>query len=397
MTFRNNHYVPEWYQRYFLPAGSGELYVLDKRAERTKTLPDGRVVPIRPWELLRRGPGKFLRHTDLYTTQVLGTANTEIEQMLFGTIDDKSARAHAMLLKWPITLTRVPMPKYPMDWGNPAERIVEYTEYLDAQKLRTPKGLQVMVALAAGAGVKLDQNTLMVLMQKWRRHACTMWAEGLWELVTTTQDQVGFIFSDDPVTLYNGGVHPSTPFRVWQNDPVFLWRGTRLVMPLSRRDCLIITHVEHAREPLLERTRDNRRNARLFEQGIISFEDVHKVRDLTADQVATINYMIKVRAPRYVAGSAESDLFPERRVAPASWASIDGTLQHGGFAMKTAASEIMISYTDGSLLSSNDFGESTFVPGWFVRQQKRKEALKRRQQGGRKREAAEPVEQEMEA
>jgi hypothetical protein len=391
MTFRNNHYVPEWYQRHFLPAASGELHIFDKRAEKTKTLPDGRVIPIRPWELLRRGPRRFFCHEDLYTTQVLGKPNTEIEQMLFGALDDKGARAHAMLLKWPITKTRIPMPEYPVDCGNPAQRIADYTEYLDAQKLRTPKGLQTLLNLAAGAGVKLDQNTLMVLMQKWRRNQCTMWAEGLWEIVSTSQEEVGFIFSDDPVTLYNGGVHPFTPFAVWQTDPIFLWRGTRLVMPLSRRDCLIITHIEHAREPVLERARDNRRNARLFDQTIISLEDVHKVRDLNADQVATINFMIKTRAPRYVAGGAESGLFPERRVTPASWASIDATLQHGGFAMKTATSEIMVSYTDGSLLSSNDFGESTFVPGWFTRQQRQKDAAKRRQRTARKRAAATPV------
>jgi hypothetical protein len=143
---------------------------------------------------------------------------------------------------------------------------------------------------------------------------------------------------------------------------------------------------------VIDRARDNRRNARLFDQTIISFEDVHKVRDLTADEVATINYAIKVRAPRYIAGGAESDLFPEKRVTPESWGSVDATLQHGGFAMKTAVSDIMVSYKDGSLWATNDFGESTFVPASFVRQQKRKEALKRREEARRKRDKAIPVE-----
>ena len=43
--------------------------------------------------------------------------------------------------------------------GNPNDHLVGLIDYLDAQKIRTPKGLRLLKTLAAKTGFIADQNT----------------------------------------------------------------------------------------------------------------------------------------------------------------------------------------------------------------------------------------------
>lgn len=144
---RNNHYVPQWYQRGFLAPGQSRLFHLNLDPDR-KTLPDGRQVPrtaLHEW-----GSKNCFVEYDLYTTHFGPIVNDEVERYLFGVIDDlgaKAVRAFAL--------------------GNHAdvhESFQDFFEHMAAQKLRTPKGLD-WIRSCYGA---LGQVDLMVEMQTLR-------------------------------------------------------------------------------------------------------------------------------------------------------------------------------------------------------------------------------------
>lgn len=117
--------MPEWYQRRFMHYGQNSYFRLDLSPEMIRT-PAGRT--IKKGEVLSKGPNKFFYETDLYTTKYFNIENDDIEKYLFGRIDtDGSAAIAAMASD---------------DWMRKIHpHIVKYYEYLDAQRLRTPKGL----------------------------------------------------------------------------------------------------------------------------------------------------------------------------------------------------------------------------------------------------------------
>ncbi|MGB7035031.1 MAG: hypothetical protein WBD71_05850 [Xanthobacteraceae bacterium] len=200
-----------WYQQSFLAPGEGELFVFDKTPDHLIRLPNGITKAIKRRAISRRGPYKFLRLTDLYTTQYLGVVNDEIERKLFGLIDDRGADAVAMFKEWPTTERLDFHESIDRRHGDPNKHLVALIDYLDAQKIRTPKGLQLLKIIAAKAGFIADQNSLMMLMQQWRRFLCTMLAEGFWEIVGANLSDHKFICSDDPVTFYNCDHYPISP------------------------------------------------------------------------------------------------------------------------------------------------------------------------------------------
>lgn len=61
---RNNHYVPQWYQKGFTTE-SNKIHYLDLLPEQ-KTLPDGRIIKFNERKLL--SPSKCFSQYDLYTT-----------------------------------------------------------------------------------------------------------------------------------------------------------------------------------------------------------------------------------------------------------------------------------------------------------------------------------------
>jgi hypothetical protein len=254
--------------------------------------------------------------------------------------------------------------------GNPNDHLINLIDYLDAQKIRTPKGLWLLKTLAAKTGIIADQNTLMILMQNWRRFLCTMLAEGFWEIVGAGRSEHKFICSDEPVTLYNCDHYPNSPMCQFPYDPHIFERGTRVIFPLDSNHCLIISHYEHATDPKRSRARQHRRNARSFDQTLLTYLDVHRSRELDTEQVATINYLIKRRAVRYVAASRKNHLIPELVVGNPRWSEIDDTLHYEGFARKLASGETILKYADESVEFSSEFGERQFVPGWFVRRRR---------------------------
>jgi hypothetical protein len=367
---RNNHFVPVWYQQGFLASGEGELFVYDKTPDYTIRLPNGAIKPVRRRQLSRKGPYKFLRLTDLYTTQYFGVLNDEIERKLFGIIDDRGSHAAAMFLEWPNTDSLDFHHPIESRHDNPNDHLIALIDYLDAQKIRTPKGLRLLKTIAAKAGFIADQNSLMLLMQQWRRFLCTMLAEAFWEIVDAGKSEHKFIYSDDPVTFYNCDHYPNSQMCQFPYDPHIFERGTRVIFPLNSERCLIISHLEHATDPKRSRARQRRRNARAYDQAMLTYLDIHRTRVLTTREVATINYLIKKRAVRYVAGGSPEWLSPEGIVGEPRWSEVDSVLHYEGLARKLESGETITKYTDESVEFVNEFGERQFVPGRFVRRKK---------------------------
>lgn len=118
----------------------------------------------------------------------------------------------------------------------------------------------------------------MTLVQNIWKYYATTWSEGLWELVSAENSSVKFLLSDDPVTLYNCDLFPAAPECRYPHDPHPYLIGTRTVFVLDRNNCLIISNIEHAKDPTRARARKVRRNARSFDETLITYLDIHKER-----------------------------------------------------------------------------------------------------------------------
>ena len=158
---RLNHYVPIWYQNDFILGPRNTLQFLDRDPPKTK-LPNGTILVGN--ELVLRSPKQCFREKDLYTTRFGHTLNDEVEKFLFGEIDSNGATAVRAFA----SNKRQVMHKY-------FQRLFEY---LNAQKLRTPTGLDWI----KGRYPRLTQVDLMVEMQHLRHMHGTMWVECVREI-----------------------------------------------------------------------------------------------------------------------------------------------------------------------------------------------------------------------
>lgn len=286
---RNNHYVPQWYQEGFFEPSRNTYSYLDL-SPRRHTLSDGRVVTEK---------SKFVSPTsrafcqrDLYST-FFGTAvNDEIERKLFGDIDARGALAVRAFAG--------------EDAGEWHRHFTTFFEYLDIQKIRTPKGLDWLSAQYP----RLTQNELMFEMQGIRMMHCTIWTEGVREIVSAQDADVKFIVSDHPVTIYNHAIPPDAKGNGYSKEPSIALKGSQTIFPLNRDFCLILTNLEYAQDhsanPLEKRTfAGNYRNSMVRTDAII------RARKLTSEEVVRVNRVLKARAKRYIAAGKEEWLYPE--------------------------------------------------------------------------------------
>lgn len=346
---RNNHYVPQWYQRGFLPPEQSRLFHLNLDPD-CNTLPDGRQVPrtaLHQW-----GTKNCFVEYDLYTTHFGSIANDDIEKHLFGAIDDQGAKAVRAFAH-----------------GDPVEvheSFKDFFEYMAAQKLRTPKGLDWIRSCYA----QLDQINLMVEMQALRMMRCTMWAEGVREVVSAADSDVKFIVTDHPVTVYNPQIAPTAPDCAYPMDPMVASLGTQTVFALDANTCLIITHLEYAEEPDRQDLKRLRTNSRHLGMGMMRTDAFIRDRRLSRDEVITINHLLKSRAKRSIAAAHKDWLYPERYFS-GSWAQIahvllpkDDLWLFGG--------EIYAGYKDGRSGYWDEHGRTSKAHEFLTRKSPRK-------------------------
>lgn len=340
---RNNHYVPIWYQRGFLGTGQSQLCCLDLSPEE-KICYDGRIVRMNG--VKRRGLKSCFCEYDLYTTHFGTVVNDEIEKYLFGTIDQKGVKAVRDLIG-----------------GNPSEMhnsFQDFFEYLDAQKLRTPKGLD-WIKLHYPA---LSQTQLMVEMQGLRSMHCTMWTEGVREIVSAEESDVKFIVTDHPVTVYNAALPPTSPECSYPGDPLIELVGSQTVFALDANRCLILTHLEYTNNPGASNLTAPRTNARYCGQSIVRTDAFIRKRKISRDEVIAINYLLKSRARKYLAAAESTWLYPE--LFAGKWQDIakvllprDDLWQFGG--------ELYVGFEDGSTHYQDPFGRTSHAHKYLHR------------------------------
>lgn len=297
---RKHHYVPVWFQKRFLPEGQTSLYYLNLQP--FEQLPDGRQIKVR--EMYEWGPRNCFYRKGLYTIKVFGIRNDEIEEFLFGKIDNDGACAiNALSAK---------------NFKVLSDYFQKVFEYMDAQKLRTPKGLDWI----RSNYFQLSHLELMLEMQSLRTMHCTMWVEGVMEIVSAKDSDIKFIISDHPVTIYNPACPPNAKICQYPNEPPTAWKASQTIFPLDLNHCFILTNLEYARDPDGVDSVSSRTNPRHFAETITRWDTVIRDRRLKPEEVCAINYIVKTRARKYVAAAQLEWLYPEKWISHSDWESL---------------------------------------------------------------------------
>ncbi len=333
---RQNHYVPKWYQKGFILGSRGTLYRLDLDAA-SRQLPKGRKVVGRDVQL--RSPKRCFVQQDLYTTRIGRMITDEVERYLFGPIDATGALAVRAFA----------------DGNQQAihDRFQSFFEYLDAQKLRTPKGLDWIDIRYPN----LTQLDLMVEMQRLRNMHCTMWVECVREIVSAKQSDVKFIVTDHPVTVYNAACPPDSPMCLHPDDPPISLNGSQTVFALDADHCLILTNLENAKDPGAVDPLAQRQNARYSGSTLVRTNSMIRTRCLTPDEVVSINWLLKARSRRFLAAYEREWLFPERHNT-VLWEDIGKVLSPPSEGLWDFGGEIFVGHKDGSTSYRDPFGRA---------------------------------------
>lgn len=289
---RNNHYVPRWYQEGFFEEGRNTLRYLDMRPDNI-ILENGRIVPAKA--KFDAPTSRAFREIDLYSTFFGTSINDEIERRLFGAIDATGSSA-----------VRAFASDDPSEWHSHFRALFEY---IDSQKIRTPKGLDWLRAQYPS----LTQNELMREMQGIRMMHCTIWTEGVREIVSAESSSVKFIVSDHPVTIYNHAAGPETKLCAYPNDPSIALKASQTIFPMNRNFCLILTNLEYAQDPSTPPL-EKRTFARNFRSSIVRTDAFIRTRKLSDIDVIGINYILKARARRFIAAGRDEWLYPETAI-----------------------------------------------------------------------------------
>mgnify|MGYP001191888235 FL=1 len=298
--YRNNHYVPQWYQKRFLGQVGGErkFFYLDLRPDRVTS---GKRSHTRN-ALLRWGPKRCFVERDLYTTRLGTWQAVDIEKHFFGRIDANGSRAAV---------------EYFGTFSHPSvdqSALESMMRYMTLQRLRTPKGLTRLAEMAR----MQDKNAVLQAMQELQNMYGAMWTESVWSIADASGSPTKFIVSDHPVTVYNKACFPGSPTCRGAGDPEVWWSGTHTIFPLSAEKLLILTNLSWVRNPYgspLEAWP----NPRLFRSAIFNFLSIQTGRELAEEELWAINHVIKQRAYRYIAAAEEDWLYPEKYLSPLWW------------------------------------------------------------------------------
>jgi hypothetical protein len=333
-----NHYVPKWHQRRFLISGDGEakFFYLDVKPDVVVSR-NGRSHLRR--SILRWGPKKCFKEDHLYTTRFEGSQSDEIERRLFGPIDANGEKAVAFFSNYAFR-------------KGAGKAFQDLMEYMDIQRLRTPKGLDL---LRSNGAIK-DHNQLLFAMQRIQHVHVTIWSEAVWEVVSCQNSATKFIVSDHPVATYNRRCFPGASRCQYPHDPAIDLVGTHTLFPLDLEHCLIITNLEYVRDLDADPMR-GRANSRAFQPVQFDLRSVQTGRELVESDVLAINYIIKKRAARYVASAREEWLFPERHLVTTHWSRL-GTphfLMPDSRLVKFATG-MYVRYQSGAVFSADEYG-----------------------------------------
>jgi len=334
---RDNHYVPQWYQKGFLLKPSDKLHYLDLNPDKI-TIPDGRVITMN--SLKPKAVSQCFYQTDLYSTFFGVFINDEIEKKLFGEIDNTGSKAVRAFIGEDVS-----------DWHT---HFTNFFTYIDSQKIRTPKGLDWI----RNHYPNLNQNELMREMQGIRNMHCTIWSEGVREIVSAKESSVKFILSDHPVTIYNHACPTENEKCSYPNDPTIAFRGTQTIFPLDKDHCLILTNYEYAKNPNTENPTEKRTFARHNRNSLVRTDKFIRTRSLNEEDVKKINLILKTRARRYIAAPKKEWLYPEKDIS-LNWTELRQVLLPPEDELHWYGGEMYVGYEDGSTHYQDAFGRTT--------------------------------------
>jgi hypothetical protein len=227
--------------------------------------------------------------------------------------------------------------------------------YMDAQKLRTPKGLDFLRKLTDAADHRATLNMMGTLFQV---HA-TLWTESVWEVLCCDTSPTKFIIGDHPVTTYNKGQFPKSPACTYPLDSLVECVGTHTVFPLDLNRCLVITNLGYVRDPKINPTK-RRVNPRYFRNTVLDLRKIQTGRQIDENYVRNINYVIKSRAKRYVAAGEREWLYPEKHLRTRMWNKLGGT----DFLMPNPrkvsfSTQFLAAFKDGSAWGQDEYGRQS--------------------------------------
>ncbi|QTH16512.1 DUF4238 domain-containing protein [Pseudomonas corrugata] len=332
---RDNHFVPQWYQKGFMNDRDDQLCYLSHREIDLKNGNTKTVISKR-WHT----PAQQFYRKDLYSTFFGAEINDDIEHKLFGPIDDNGSKAIRAFLS--------------NDQSQWHHNFQNFFIYLDTQKLRTPKGLDWIKSKYP----ELSQLQLMMEMQSLRSMHCTLWSEGVRELVSAEDSDIKFIVSDHPVTVYNYACPPSSKLCGYPDDPDISLKGSQTIFPLSKNRCLILTNLEYAKKPDDVNPLEQRTNPTRVRPSMVSTIEFISSRKLSAVEVSQINHIIKSRAISSVAAGKEEWLYPENNIK-CDWGEIKRVLLPPMNELHRFGGEIYARFDDGSVHYQDAFGRTT--------------------------------------
>lgn len=345
---RDNHYVPQWYQRGFLNNPSDKMHYLDLNPDPI-ALPNGEIKI--PGGMRRYGTSRCFYKTDLYSTFFGPHINDEIETKLFGEIDNIGSRAVWAFIS--------------EDKAQWHRRFSDFFTYIDSQKIRTPKGLDWIKSNYPD----LSQNRLMIEMQGIRNMHCTIWSEGVREIVSAKNSRVKFILSDHPVTIYNYACPPDDVRCNYPNDPAIALKASQTIFPLDKDHCLILTNYEYAKSPDLPDPVEKRTFAKYNRNSLVRTDTFMRSRFLSDEDVRRINFIIKRRARRYVGAAKWEWLYPEEGLN-ANWAELRNCLLPPENELWGFGGEVFAGFEDGRTYYQDTFGR-TKPENTYLRKSKR--------------------------
>ncbi len=333
---RDNHYVAQWYQEGFFDVEQKQYHYLDLNPKMI-VLADGRTFPEK--HKFKSYTSQCFYTTDLYTTFFGREINDEIERKLFGPIDD-----------WGSNAVRAFIGEDVREWSRHFQK---FFEYMDAQKFRTPRGLNWLRQHYPA----LSQNELMREMQGIQRMNCTLWTEGVREIVSAEDAAIKFIVSDHPVTVYNYAAPPGHELCRGTNDPTISLKATQTIFPLNKNFCLLLTNLEYAEDPTGVPPLERRTFARNYRTSMVRTDAFIRSRKLEDIDVARINLIIKARAQRYIAGGREEWLYPEKVVAD-PWSDLRTTLLPPEKELWHFGGEMFAKFESGEVYYQDQFGRT---------------------------------------
>lgn len=336
--YQNNHYVPAWYQRRFVPVGQKdqELFYLKLQPG---FIVDSRGI-VHPRRVVRRQGFKYcFAEKDLYTTRFGAEESKNIEKHFFGQIDNDGCQAAERFSNF--TFGSVV--------GDDFQKLVMY---MSTQKLRTVKGLE-WLSLQSGAK---NKNMILSLMIQLRQLYCAIWTECIWLIADASNSATKFIVSDHPVTVYNRRCGPRSQWCRGANDPDIRLHATHTIFPLSLDKILILTNLSWVRNPYQSEV-GMRPNPNPFRGALFKLMETQTHRHLDEQEVREINFIVKSRAHRFVGAGKEEWLYPEQFISKSNW----NTYGHGYLLMPDPrdvhyTGEVIMGFNDGRTTAFDAYG-----------------------------------------